>query len=352
MTGSASSPQTVRFGILGAARIAPKALIAPARKLPGVEVRALAARDPGRARAFAAEHGIPSIEESYEALLARPDLDAVYLPLPNALHAPWARAALEAGKHVLCEKPITANAGEARALFELAGDRGLLLMEAIHYPFHPVAAHIRSRCRGAEGQSTLGRLDVIEAVLTAPIPEHDIRFDLSLAGGATMDLGCYTLHVLRMAAGAEPVAVEAQARTGPPGIDVGMDAELCFASGVRGRMRVAMGAGTPYVSLFRAHGSRGELEVTRFQAPMLGHEIRAQSRDGRELRQSLTLRSTFAYQLEAFLAAVAGPDAAASPYGRAADAVANMTAIDAVYRAAQLPVRGSSRGPTMPSASA
>ena len=112
------SDTPLRIGVLGAARIAPLALIRPARKVPGVLVAAIAARDRRRAEAFAARHGIPAVHDSYADLVADPSLDAVYVPLPNALHAEWTLRALEAGKHVLCEKPLTANQAEARQVAE------------------------------------------------------------------------------------------------------------------------------------------------------------------------------------------------------------------------------------------
>ncbi len=327
--------QPIRFGVLGAAKIAPKALLAPCAEHPGAKVVAVAARDPERARAYAETHRIPEVAESYEALIARADLDAVYNPLPNGLHGAWTLAALRAGKHVLCEKPLAANAEEAASLFDEAERRGLLLMEAIHYAYHPVAAHIREVCRGEE-------VDELEAVFTAPIPEDDIRFDLSLAGGATMDLGCYTLHVLRMAAGAEPERIEAQAMQGPPGIDVKMEGMLGFPGGATGRFRVAMGRGTPFETVFRARGPRLRLQVTRFQAPMIGHEITLERSARPAERYELTRRLTFAYQLEAFLTDLDRGAPYTPLWGGRPDAIANMAAIDQAYESAGMKKRGQS----------
>ncbi|MFZ1179625.1 MAG: Gfo/Idh/MocA family oxidoreductase, partial [Mycobacterium sp.] len=132
----------VRIGILGAARIAPFALINPSRENADVVVAAVVARDASRARSFAAKHRIASVHESYEALIADPDLDAVYNPLPNGLHGRWSRAALAAGKHVLCEKPFTANASEAREIAELAANSDRVVMEAFHYRYHPLTLRV------------------------------------------------------------------------------------------------------------------------------------------------------------------------------------------------------------------
>ena len=130
---------TLAIGILGAAKIAPAAVVKPARELDGVRIAAVAARDVGRARAFATKHAVPTVHDSYEALLADPDIDAVYNPLPNGLHAGWTLAAIEAGKHVLCEKPFTSNAEEADQVKAAADASGLVVTEAFHWRFHPLA---------------------------------------------------------------------------------------------------------------------------------------------------------------------------------------------------------------------
>src|SRR3954452_18806067 len=132
----------VRIGCLGAARIAPAALIKPARASEEVDATAVAARDPERARAFATKHGIPVVHDSYEALLDDDSIEAVYVPLPNGLHAEWTLRALDAGKHVLCEKPFTANADEARRVADAADATGLVVMEAFHWRYHPLAARL------------------------------------------------------------------------------------------------------------------------------------------------------------------------------------------------------------------
>jgi predicted dehydrogenase len=122
--------EPLRIGILGAARIAPMALVRPARSVPEAAVAAVAARDEARARRFAARHGVPRVHRGYAELLADPEIDAVYNPLPNALHCEWTIRALEAGKHVLCEKPLAANADEARRMAEAASRAGRVLVEA------------------------------------------------------------------------------------------------------------------------------------------------------------------------------------------------------------------------------
>ena len=192
---------TVRIGILGAARIAPSAVIKPARNVGEATIGAVAARDRARAEAFAAKRGVPKVHDSYDALLADPDLDAIYNPLPNGLHAEWTIAALEAGKHVLCEKPFTANAKEAEDVAAVAKRTGLVVMEAFHYRYHPLAQRMRDIVDSGE----LGQLRSVETALCFPLPKFsDIRYQYDLAGGATMDVGTYTVHMARCWAARSP----------------------------------------------------------------------------------------------------------------------------------------------------
>src|SRR5512143_3841429 len=148
----------LRIGILGAARIAPMALVRPARQVPEAAILAVAARDPVRAQKFAHTHGIARVHPSYDALLADPEIDAVYNPLPNSLHCEWTIRALEAGKHVLCEKPLASNAAEAERMAAVAQQTGRVLVEAFHWRYHPLAARMRAILDSGE----LGTLRHIE----------------------------------------------------------------------------------------------------------------------------------------------------------------------------------------------
>ncbi|KAF2850033.1 NAD(P)-binding protein [Plenodomus tracheiphilus IPT5] len=194
----------LKFGILGAANIAPMALILPAKSHPQVIIHAVAARDKTRATAFANKHGIPVVKNSYEEILDDPAIDVVYIPLPTGLHLEWALKALAKGKHVLLEKPATSNAQEAEMLhhhrlLNQSGE-GPILMEAFHSRFAP------------GWQQFLAVLDppnVSHAIATAMVPsyiasDNDIRFDYSIGGGALLDLGTYPLASIRDAFGAEP----------------------------------------------------------------------------------------------------------------------------------------------------
>ena len=196
----------LRIGILGAAKVVPYALALPARKVPEVQVTAIAARDPKRARRFAALWRIPRVHQTYEALLADPEIDAVYIPLPNGLHAEWTIRALRAGKHVLCEKPFCANAAEAEEMARVAQETGLVLSEAFAYRHHPLAARMRKIVQSGE----LGRIQHIEArfqfMLMNPF---NVRWRYELAGGALMDAGCYPLNMVRFLMGEEPRVLSA-----------------------------------------------------------------------------------------------------------------------------------------------
>ena len=324
--------KSLRIGVLGAARIAPLALIKPAKDNADVVVAAVAARDGSRARAFAAKHGIAHVHESYEALLADPDIDAVYNPLPNGLHGKWTRAALDAGKHVLCEKPFTANADEAREIADLAAKSDRVVMEAFHYRYHPMT--LRTEQIIASG--VIGKLQRVEAALCFPLPKFsDIRYNYPLAGGALMDAGCYAVHIVRTFGGSTPEVVSAQAKLRDPQIDRAMTAELRFAAGHTGRVRCSMWSARLLEISARVVGDRGELKLFNPVTPQFVNRLSIRSPEGRRVER-FPHRPSYAYQLDAFAAAVLrGEPVKTTPE----DAIENMTVIDGIYRAAGLPLR-------------
>ena len=178
-----SSP--ICIGVLGAAAIVPMALTNPARSMPEVQVLAIAARDPKRAHAFARKHHIPRVHQTYSDLLSDPEIDAIYNPLPNSLHAEWTIRALRAGKHVLCEKPLASNACEAEQMARAAQQTGLVLSEAFAYRYHPLT----SRVKEIVSNGQLGTIRHIEAQFCFLLPStNNIRFNYELAGGALMDM--------------------------------------------------------------------------------------------------------------------------------------------------------------------
>jgi predicted dehydrogenase len=322
----------LKIGVLGAARIAPAALLKPARRTGKAEVVAVAARDNDKATAYAEKHKIPRVDESYEALLADPELTAIYNPLPNGLHGHWTIAALEAGKHVLCEKPFTANADEARRVAEAAAAHpGLVVMEAIHYQYHPMTRRLVEIVQSGE----LGIIKEIDMSFSAPLARPgDIRYQLDLAGGAMMDMGCYPISLLRLLA-AGPRVTGASAKLSSSGVDRAMDARFSLPEGGTARVRCSMFSS----SVIRLHaevvGSEGTLKVFNPFAPHFGHRVRVETASGTR-REKFSRRATYDYQLEAFVAAV--EDGAPFPT-TAVDAIRTMELIDACYVAAGLPIR-------------
>ena len=324
--------EPLRIGTLGAARITPQALLKPARALTDVTVVAVAARDPTRAQAFAHRHGIPRVLPSYDAMLADPAIDAIYNPLPNSAHAEWTIKALHAGKHVLCEKPLAANADEAVRMAAAARDTGLVLMEAFHWRHHPLATQMQRIIQSGE----LGALRHVEANMCIPLPlPNDIRYQYALGGGATMDTGCYAINIVRVLAGAEPVVRSAEARLWGEQVDRWMTAELAFPDGATGRVTCSLLSSTLLKIDATVRGDRGELRVINPVLPQLWHRLQVNTPAGKR-----TVRvpgdATYTHQLRDFAAAVRGTPLRWGPD----DAVANMRVIDAVYDAAGLKRRG------------
>ena len=330
---------TIRIGCLGAARIAPAALVRPAKHSATVEVSAVAARDRSRAEAFASKHAIPKVYSSYRELVEADDVDAVYIPLPNGLHAEWTIAAIEAGKHVLCEKPFTANADEAERVRQAASRSDRVVMEAFHWRYHPLA----QRMLDVIASGDLGRITSVEAALVFPLPKRsDIRWQLDLAGGSLMDAGCYPVHIVRTLSGAEPDVVSAAARVRSPGVDRWIRAELDFGGGTTGRITAGMWSSQFLRLHARVTGTDGRMSVFNPLAPQMFNLVTVKA-GARTRRQRIRGRHTYDYQMDAFAAAILDK----KPFPTTPDdSVANMRVIDAVYRSAGLePRRGSTDGP-------
>ncbi|MFD5335556.1 Gfo/Idh/MocA family protein [Streptomyces hawaiiensis] len=322
--------EPLRIGVLGAARITERSLIGPARAT-GHRLVAVAARDRARAEAFAAGHGVERVAGSYAELIADLEVDVVYNPLANGLHGPWNLAALAAGKHVLSEKPSASNAQEAAEVRQAAGKSGAVFMEAFHYLFHPVTRRLHELLASGE----LGELRHVEAMVAiAAPPDTDPRWSLPLAGGALMDLGCYSLHALRMLApwaGGAPRLTGARAgeRAGAPGVDEWLDADVEYPNGATGSARCHMAHDGLDMSI-RIVGSRGEATAPNFVLPQLDDRLVIRTAEG-ERTEHLGTRSSYTYQLEAFAARVR--EGVPLPLD-ADDAVTTMELIDACYRRA------------------
>ncbi len=329
---SEDRPAELRIGILGAAAIAPAAVIGPAERNPEVVVAAVAARERSRGEKFARKHRIGTVYDSYQELIDAPDIDAVYIPLPNGLHGRWTRAAVAAGKHVLCEKPFTANAEEAREIAALAGASDRVVMEAFHYRYHPLTKAAEEIIAAGE----LGTLRSVDAALSFPLPKFsDIRYDYDLAGGALMDAGCYAVHLARLLGGENPEVVAARAKLHDARIDRAMSADLRFPSGHTGRIRCSMWSSDLLRISATVVGERGRLRLLNPVLPHLGHLLVVRTEQGRRVRRFAS-RSSYDYQLDAFAAAVLrGVPVPTTPD----DAVETMSVIDAIYQSAGLPLR-------------
>ncbi len=327
----------LRIGILGAARIAPAALIKPASETDGVEVTAVAARDGAKAQAFATKHGIAHVRTSYAELIADPAIDAIYNPLPNGLHGHWTIEALRAGKHVLCEKPFTANADEAEAVAKVTAEcPNQVVMEAFHWRYHPLAAKLRDLI--AEGE--LGEVTGLHTYMCIPLPmRNDIRFNHALAGGSMMDVGCYAVHMHRTFAGGEPTVESAAAKVlrRDAKIDRFTTAEFSYANGISGSMTAALWSGQVLRIGFRAVGTRGELRCFNPTQPGLYHRAVIKGSGAKRNVGVNDKRASYWHQLGAFRDAVGG-DASRNLTGTS-QAIANMRVIDSVYRAAGMEPR-------------
>ena len=323
----------LRIGILGAARITPMALVRPARVVPEVVLAGVAARVPQRGGDFAIKHRIERAYPSYEAMLKAQDIEAIYNPLPNALHCAWTIRALEAGKHVLCEKPLASNAGEAEQMAEAATRTGRVLMEAFHWRYHPLAARMIEVIASGE----LGRLRDVEASFCIPLPSPgNIRFDYALGGGATMDVGSYAIHILRHLVGAEPEVLRARALLMTPDVDRYMEAEMRFPDGAIGRMSCSLLSGTLLRVRVKVRGDRGEMRVFNPIAPHIYHRLTVRTVAGTR-HEHVNGEATYVHQLRAFVARVrSGTPIPTGPE----DSIANMRVIDAIYGHAGLRRRG------------
>ena len=338
----------LRIGVLGTARITGRALMEPARAVPQVTVTAVAARDKARAEEFALAHGVPVAHGSYELLLADPAIEAVYIPLPNALHAPWTLRAIAAGKHVLCEKPFASNAPEAVSVAAAARRSGLVVMEAMHYRYHPLVRRMASLI----SEGAIGTPEHAQAWTSWPIPDMgDIRYDYALGGGALMDGGCYAIDCLRLVAeqvsAAEPSVTGALADPlpGEP-VDRSLAARLAFPGGPTGWFESSFTREGEFRADVHVIGDRGRLWLNNFVNAQEGR-LRMISPNGAvasdemasDLRRSDgdAADTTFVWQLRAFAAAITD----GAPFPTTADSAAmTMRVIDNAYRAAGLPPRG------------
>lgn len=264
----------LRWGLLSTARIN-RALITPLRASPRNRLAAVASRDLAHGRAYAAEWGIPRVFGSYEALLADPDIDVVYISLPNSLHAEWTIRAARAGKHVLCEKPLAVSLEEVDAVAEAARRAGVVVAEAFMYRHHPQTLKIKELVDGG----AIGPLRVIRGAFTFNLTNPaNIRLAPELGGGSIWDVGCYPISFARTIAGAAPVEVFGWQVTGESGVDVVFTGQMRFPGGVLGQFDSGFCA--PERMLMEFVGGDGMLSVTNAFKPGLDAQIALRRDDG------------------------------------------------------------------------
>jgi D-xylose 1-dehydrogenase (NADP+, D-xylono-1,5-lactone-forming) len=313
---------SIRVGILSTARIN-RLVLAGARESDRVDVTAVASRELAVAAAYAREHGIERAYSSYEDLLADPDLDAVYIPLPNSLHVEWSIRALEAGKHVLCEKPLSRRPGDVERAFDAADRAGLKLMEAFMYRHNPQTARLQELVDGG----AIGGLRVVRAAFSFTIHDDaNIRLAADLDGGALMDVGCYCVSTSRLLAG-EPERVFGLSVT-EAGVDTVFAAAMSFADGVFAHFDC--GFRLPMRDELEVVGTEGSIfldDPWHCRRPLI--ELR---RGGEVEEIALTPVDSYRLQFENFADAIGG---AAEPLLGRDDALGQARAIDALYRSAE-----------------
>jgi xylose dehydrogenase (NAD/NADP) len=312
---------SLRWGILSTANITEKLLGSGHDQ----QFVAVGSRDLGRAQAFATEHGITRAHGSYEELLADPEVDAIYNPLPNSLHVEWSIKALEAGKHVLCEKPMSRHPDEVDRAFDVAEREGRVLEEAFMWRHHPQVARTRELIAAGD----IGDLRVIRAAFAFVAADpNDIRLQADLDGGGLMDVGCYCVSGCRTLASAEPVRGYAEYIPGGIGVDVALAATLRFP----GDVVAHFDCGVSYLGgdQLEAVGSEGSVFL---DDPWHGREAVIElRRNGLVERIETGPANSYALELADFEAAVRGED---PPLLTRADAVAQARAIEALYTSAE-----------------
>jgi predicted dehydrogenase len=314
----------VRWGILSTARIGVRRVIpALLRSQTGV-ARAIASRDLGRARTVAAKFDIPRVHGSYEALLADPEVDAVYNPLPNSLHQEWTVRAAQAGKHVLCEKPLGPTAAQAQAMVDACRRAGILLQEAFMYRFHPQIEELRRRV----ASGAIGTPWLVRAAFTFTVASpDDIRLNATLAGGGLLDVGCYCVSITRLLLG-QPHAVWAAAAF-ERGVDVRLAGMLRFAS-TTGLFDCGLRA--PYRQFCEVVGSDATISVPRPFQPEEDPATLIVRTGDREERVELPGTNQYTLMLDHMGACILDSQ---PPRFAAEDAVANMRVLDALAASAR-----------------
>ncbi len=317
----------IRWGVLSTANIGRAAVIPAIQHSYNGELVAIASRDAQKARDFAAKLNIPSSYDSYEALLAADDIDAVYIPLPNSLHHEWTLKAAAAGKHILCEKPLALNAAECDAMAEAARLHGVKLMEAFMYRFHPQTQKVVELI----GSGAIGEVRLIHAAFTFRVTNpSNIRLQAQLGGGSLMDVGCYCVNLSRTLAAQEPIEVQAYANWSASGVDEQMVGNLRFANGLLAPFDCALSLSRR--EFYQVVGTEGALDVPVAFLPGANDTLIRQRIGRDEVVHTIAGVDEYRLMVEHFAECVLRDQPPRYP---PAEAAANMRVIEALYRSAR-----------------
>jgi predicted dehydrogenase len=315
----------VRYGVLSTAQIARNQHIPAAERSDVAEIAAISSRDPAKAKYYAKELGVPKAYGSYDDVLTDPDVDAVINPLPNSMHCEWTVKAAEAGKHILCEKPLAVTVEEAERMIEAARSNGVLLMEGFTTQFQPLLPYVLETIAAG----TIGAVKIVRSELTYTIQdwENDSRVKPELAGGALLDAGCYCVNAIRTVMGDEPVSVEAYQHVRAP---VGVETTFVGLMHFPGNRfaYLATGMEQPFRAMLEVVGTEGRIEV-----PMLfsGTEVRVIA-GGETHVESFDAADRFRLQLDHFSTCILeGSEPKLPPV----DGLRNTAALVALKRAAE-----------------
>ena len=313
----------MKFGVISTATIGTETVI-PAIREAGHEVVAIASRNRTRAQEVAEQLEIPRAYGTYEELLDDDDINAVYNPLPNALHAEWTERAADHGQHVLCEKPLAVDAAEARKLGRYCDERGITLMEAFMYRYHPRTRRAAELCRDLDIRSVKARFQFT-------LDDHDdVRFDPDLAGGSLMDVGCYAVNAARLFLG-EPEQVYATATTIDNGVETELTAILEYEDGVTAE--VSSTFTTTATQHYRIEATNGWLEASEPFLPQGDDGTKLEYQiDGRRATEYFEHVNQYALEIEQFVDCI---ETETSPETDADDATRTMEIIDALHESAK-----------------
>lgn len=318
--------QTLKWGILGTARIAKNAMIPAIKQSKQGEVAAVASRSVSKAQEFAQSLEIPKAYGTYEELINDPEINAVYVPLPNNLHKEWVIEAAQVGKHVLCEKPLALSADEAREMKTEAETNKVVLMEALMYRYHSRFQKIIDLIR----EGTIGSLRFIQTAFTYNITNpDDIRLIPNMGGGALLDVGCYCVDFSRQIAGREPISVQALYYEGNTGIDLQMAGTLDFGDNIYAQFNCAFN--TAQRQFCHVAGSEGTLDIPN---PFNCYNKRTAvyvntAEDQREV--TFGTENEYKEMVDHFARCVFGKE---KPHFPLMDSISNMQVIDALFQSA------------------